>query len=329
MYNKYDSEDLGDSGAWSLWVSDGFWNCDVCIFETYFFWEVKKRSYIKGMIYLILAILCSSGVSLSIRYAEQHSGRMKSVTVVNYIASVFWCFYFLPDKHLYLAADGQAFVLVLSIINGCLYLGTLLLQQVNIRKNGTTISASFSHMGVLVPTLLSIFLFGEYPGRLQWVGVALALAAILILNIQGRADKEKANSKIWLVFLLISGGCADMMSKIFERYGNHRYESHFLFYTFVIALILSVVWMVYTKEWPSYREVIYGLVMGSFNYLSTMFLLKSVLRLPAFLVYPVYSVGVILFVNVVNFLFLKERLQKKDCVAMACISAALVLMGGN
>lgn len=199
----------------------------------------------------------------------------------------------------------------------------------NIRKNGTTISASFSHMGVLVPTVLSIFLFGEYPGRLQWVGVVLALAAILILNIQGRADKEKANSKIWLVFLLISGGCADMMSKIFERYGNHRYESHFLFYTFVIALFLSAVWMVYTKEWPSYREVLYGLVMGSFNYLSTMFLLKSVLRLPAFLVYPVYSVGVILFVNVVNFLFLKERLQKKDCVAMACISAALVLMGGN
>ncbi|MFR8672754.1 MAG: hypothetical protein ACLVFI_09160 [Christensenellales bacterium] len=281
------------------------------------------------MIYLALAILCSSGVSLSIRYAEQHSGRMKSVTVVNYIASVFWCFYFLPDKHLYPAADGQAFVLVLSIINGCLYLGTLLLQQVNIRKNGTTISASFSHMGVLVPTVLSIFLFGEYPGRLQWVGVALALAAILILNIQGRADKEKANSKIWLVFLLISGGCADMMSKIFERYGNHRYESHFLFYTFVVALFLSAVWIVYTKEWPSYREVLYGLVMGSFNYLSTMFLLKSVLRLPAFLVYPVYSVGVILFVNVVNFLFLKERLQKKDCVAMACISAALVLMGGN
>ena len=247
-----------------------------------------------------------------------HSGQLHSICVLVFLFS-----------HLYPAADGQAFVLVLSIINGCLYLGTLLLQQVNIRKNGTTISASFSHMGVLVPTVLSIFLFGEYPGRLQWVGVALALAAILILNIQGRADKEKANSKIWLVFLLISGGCADMMSKIFERYGNHRYESHFLFYTFVIALFLSAVWMVYTKEWPSYREVLYGLVMGSFNYLSTMFLLKSVLRLPAFLVYPVYSVGVILFVNVVNFLFLKERLQKKDCVAMACISAALVLMGGN
>ena len=46
---------------------------------------------------------------------------------------------------------------------------------------------------------------------------------------------------------------------------------------------LSAVWIVYTKEWPSYREVLYGLVMGSFNYLSTMFLLKSVLRLPAFL----------------------------------------------
>ena len=149
------------------------------------------------------------------------------------------------------------------------------------------------------------------------------------LDFKYTGARRQRESKQQDLALLISGGCADMMSKIFERYGNHRYESHFLFYTFVIALILSVVWMVYTKEWPSYREVIYGFVMGSFNYLSTMFLLKSVLRLPAFLVYPVYSVGVILFVNVVNFLFLKERLQKKDCVAMACISAALVLMGGN
>lgn len=251
-----------------------------------------------------------------------HSGQLHSICVLVFLFSprISISIRRQMDRHLFLCS--------VSSMGVCIW-GTLLLQQVNIRKNGTTISASFSHMGVLVPTVLSIFLFGEYPGRLQWVGVALALAAILILNIQGRADKEKANSKIWLVFLLISGGCADMMSKIFERYGNHRYESHFLFYTFVIALFLSAVWMVYTKEWPSYREVLYGLVMGSFNYLSTMFLLKSVLRLPAFLVYPVYSVGVILFVNVVNFLFLKERLQKKDCVAMACISAALVLMGGN
>ena len=66
--------------------------------------------------------------------------------------------------------------------------------------------------------------------------------------------------------------------------------------------------------------------MGSFNYLSTMFLLKAILQLPAYIVYPIYSVGFILVVNIVNFLFLKEELSKKDYVAMGLVCVALVFL---
>ena len=40
LYNGYEAEDMGNSSAWSIWISDCIWNCNVCIFETYFFKEV-------------------------------------------------------------------------------------------------------------------------------------------------------------------------------------------------------------------------------------------------------------------------------------------------
>jgi len=39
-----------------------------------------------------------------------------------------------------------------------------------------------------------------------------------------------------------------------------------------------------------------------------------------------YSVGFILVVNIVNFLFLKEELSKKDYVAMGLVCVALVFL---
>lgn len=41
LHNRYDTEDMGDSGAWSVWISDCFWDCNVCIFKTYFFEKIN------------------------------------------------------------------------------------------------------------------------------------------------------------------------------------------------------------------------------------------------------------------------------------------------
>ena len=43
LYNGYDTEVYGDSGAWSVRISDGSGDYDLCICETYFLEEVKKE----------------------------------------------------------------------------------------------------------------------------------------------------------------------------------------------------------------------------------------------------------------------------------------------
>ncbi len=41
LYYEYVTEDPGDSGARSIWLSDRIWNCYVCIFETHFFKKIE------------------------------------------------------------------------------------------------------------------------------------------------------------------------------------------------------------------------------------------------------------------------------------------------
>ena len=49
-------------------------------------------------------------------------------------------------------------------------------------------------------------------------------------------------------------------------------------------------------------------------------------ELPAFLVYPSYSVGVILIVSLLSFFLFRERLGRRQLAAVGMILAALVLL---
>ena len=62
-------------------------------------------------------------------------------------------------------------------------------------KNGTPISTTFNRLGVLIPTVFSILLFGERPQIVQIAGIALAVSAIIYIN-SGKGNKESEPYKI-------------------------------------------------------------------------------------------------------------------------------------
>ena len=279
------------------------------------------------MIYLILAIVCSCGMGVMIRYAEHNCHNMKAVTVFNYLVCVVMSFSFMPNKGTLFSADGAKFALYLGLLNGFLYFGTLLIYQLNIRKNGTPITVSFSHLGVLLPTVLSLLVFGEQPSSFQWVGIVLAVAAIIVINYEPKMKKaSNLTFKIGLIMLFFIGGVTDMMSKIYEHKGNPDLGSSFLLFTFLIALGASLCWFLFTNRKIGPKDILFGIGLGLFNYLSTYFLLHSLFVLPAFLVYPVYSVGVIIVINFVNYFLMKEPISKKQYIGMIIIAIALACL---
>ena len=76
----------------------------------------------------------------------------------------------------------------------------------------------------------------------------------------------------------------------------------------------------------SAAEFLVGIMIGIPNYFCSMMLLKAVTQLPAFLVYPSYSVGAILIVSLVSVLILHDTMSRKQRTGCGIILLALVFL---
>ncbi len=276
------------------------------------------------MMNLILAICSSAAISLVMRLSSDKVRNNVSMLAVNYMTCLLLSALFTGPRGL-LPRDGETIkALGMGVIHGVLFLAAFVSFQSSVRRNGMVLSAVFMKLGLLVPMVLSVFLFREMPGAAQIVGFVLALASIILINFEKGA--ASGGSMPELVGLLLLGGTADAMSKIFEELGPAHLSAQFLLYTFATALILCLclVWVKgqrFTK-W----ELLFGFVIGIPNFFSARFLLGALESLAAVIVYPAYSVAAMLLITLAGVVFFRERLKTRQWIALGMILLALALL---
>lgn len=276
------------------------------------------------MLYLILAIASSAMIALIMRVSSRSVKANISMLAVNYLTCLLLAAGYAGFQLLPQGMPGLAMTMGMGAVNGVLYLLGFVLLQYNTRKNGVVLSSVFIKLGLLVPLVLSIFLFGEIPTTVQWVGFVLAVAAIILINYE--KGTSRSVSRLPLVLMLLSGGSGDAMSKVFEVYGPDAFADQFLFYTFVSAFLLCAALVFRKKERPDRYAVMFGALVGIPNFFSAKFLLMALRHLPAVIVYPTFSVATILVVTLFGIGVFRERLRKGQWAALLMILAALILL---
>ena len=277
------------------------------------------------MLFLLLAMLFSAVLAMVLKYLNTSSPY--GVFFFNYITCTVLAFAAMEPRTLY---SGDFTPCWLGGITGLIYLASLSANGYSIHKNGAILSSVFTRLGVLVPIVVSVALFGERPTALQGLGVALAVAAAVVMNgLPGRSHDPAAGTRIYLVPLVLTlllNGAADAMSKVFTQLGRRQDDGLFMFYIFLFAGLATLVLLVKERRPLTARDLLFGVLAGVPNFLSSRLLLAALTQLPAFLVYPSYSVGVILVISVASFLFFRERLNNRQLGAAGMILAALVLL---
>ena len=274
------------------------------------------------MIYLILAILSSMLISVLMRVSEKYAKNNVTMLAFNYLmCAIMAAFY---TRGAQFTTDGIGFAVVTGIISGALYLGSFMVLQWNIRKNGVVLPATFMRLGVIVPTVLAVVLFGEKPGIMQVVGVLIALAAIVIIQYSKSGEKRRATAG--LIFLLLCGGVTDTTAKIYDHWGNPALESYFLLFIFIVALLLSIAVVAYKKQSVTVADAVFGMLIGIPNYFSARFLLLSLGAVPAVVAYPTYSVGTIVMITLAGLVIFREKLNRQRIIGLVMILCALALL---
>lgn len=277
------------------------------------------------MLSLLLAIASSAMVSIIMRLSDRKVTGNIAMLTVNYLMCLVVSAAYAGVGNLFPASEGLPGALVMGAVNGLLYLGGFVLLQFNIGKNGVVLSSTFMKLGLLVSIAVSVIFFHEIPDMLQITGFCLAVAAIILINFR-KESGGTAGCKAGLILVLLAGGMADAMAKIFEELGDPALEPQFLVYTFAVALILCTLLMVQKKQKPGKWEILFGLLIGVPNFFSAKFLLGALESIAAVIVYPVNSVATILVVTLAGVLLFKERLEKRQWIGMGLILIALVLL---
>lgn len=276
------------------------------------------------MLYLLLAIASSAMIAVIMRISSRTVKANVSMLAANYLTCLLLAAGYAGFQVLPLRSPGFPATVGMGTVNGVLYLAGFVLLQYNTRKNGVVLSSVFIKLGLLVPMVLSIFLFAEIPTAVQWVGFILAVGAIILINYE--KGTSFSGSRLPLVLMLLSGGSGDAMSKVFEVYGPAAYADQFLFYTFVCAFLLCIVMILRRKERPDRYALLFGVLVGIPNFFSAKFLLMALGHLPAVIVYPTFSVATILVVTLAGICLFKERLRRSQWLSLTVILAALVLL---
>ncbi len=275
------------------------------------------------MLFLILAIICSSLISIIMRISSDKVSGKLSMLASNYAVcslcgAIYTGFDLIPIE------NDIGKVLGFGVINGVLYLVSFLLLQLNTAKHGIVLSSIFMKLGLLVPIVLSVLFFNEFPSVIQTAGFITAVIAIILINLKKGSSIK--NFGISLILLLLFGGSADAMSKVYEYMGPESHTNQFLFYTFATALILCLTLVIIKKEKTTIKDILFGCVIGIPNFFSSKFLISALTTIPAVVTYPTFSVATILLVTLVGVVAFKEKLTKIQWFALSLIIISLILL---
>ena len=278
------------------------------------------------MIYLLLTMICGAMLSIVIRFSQ---GRVRSSTgmiACNYLTCVVMAVFFLFfGGKLLPTTDGLGKTFGLGMINGVFFMTAMMANRYNIKRVGVVLPNLFSKLGaLLVPLVISILLFGEMPGMLQVIGFVLAILAIVLMNAHSGSQSIAATATLFL--LLFMEGMASSMSKVYREVGNDLLSDHFLLFTFTSASLLCLIVLILKHERLGGKELLFGAMIGIPNFLAARFVLKALETLPAIIVYPSRSVGTIVIVTLAGIFLFKERLSKRQAIALPVIFAALILL---
>ncbi len=278
------------------------------------------------MFYLLMAIISSAMVSILMRISEKYVRGNMVMFCANYAACMAVSLIYMVGIRSVAFEAGTEIAVSLGAVTGFLYLAAFVLLQKNINCNGIIFSGAAMKLGgVLVPTMVAVLLFQERMKWLQLAGAVLAVAAIILINIE-KGEVNRGGRKQWLVILLLVSGFADTMSNIFDKFGPPVLKNLYLFCTFFAALLIALTLALRRKQQITTADLLCGLLIGIPNYYSARFLLLSFESVPAVVAYPVFSVGTIIVISTAGAVFFHERLSRQKKVALLLILVSLIML---
>lgn len=220
-----------------------------------------------------------------------------------------------------------AFSLIMAVIYAFSGIAMTVFSMKAFSVANLSVYSVFSMLGgMLLPFVLGVGFYNEELTAFKVICCVLIVVSVLLNIKKGKQDKKAI---IYYMAVFILNGLAGVISKIHQSSENpHMDSSGFMMLTSLVTVAVCAAWMlVKYKKIPIIKgkELLFASGYGVFNGIGNLFLLISLVHLPASVQYPLVTGGVMLFSTVIS-AARKEKITPKEYIAAAVSFAASILM---
>lgn len=278
------------------------------------------------MLYLLLTILCSTAIALILKRNSARKGDPIILLAGNYLTAAIVGAFFL-------AFDAEAEYSWESFLFGAglggMFVYTFFAFTKAVDYAGASLASVSSRLSVIVPIALSVAIYSEIPNATQTVGIALALAVIVLFYFSLRNGGGKAlefKDLFYLLVLMFGIGINDFCVKVFTHWRPIEEKPLFLFSIFLFAFIYITAYALIRRIKFDRNSFVLGNILGVPNIFSSFFLILSLGALPAIVVYPAVNIGIIVLTAFAALILFKEKLNKFGVAALILGIIAIFLL---
>ena len=300
------------------------------------------------MIYLILAILFSTGVFVAMRLFERFRLDNHQALMWNYVFAAGTGFLMCKQFNAPAQLVAEPWF-GLSLITGFWFIFTYLLMTASTQRSGVTVTALSSKLSVVLPTLAGVVLFSERLNFVATMGIVLALVAlVLVVGGKSKAASPRIDSNIapalarndmrgeanknWLLPLLIffGTGTGDILMKLTEQKNAAPDMSFMIAFIYFIALLFGIIIVAYElirgkSKWQ-WKSALGGIGLGVINFFSTYSVYHAMRCFDNVVLFPIYNIGVVSVTALTGWLLFKEKLTWKNYLGLAIAIIAVILI---
>ena len=282
------------------------------------------------MLYLVLAIVFSTGVFVAMRLFERFKLDNHQALMWNYVFAAGTGFLMCKQFDTPTQLVNEPWF-GLSILTGFWFIFTYLLMTASTQRSGVTVTSLSSKLSVVLPTLAGVVLFSEKLNFVATMGIVLALVA-LVLVVGGKNATNKDIKINWLLPVLIffGTGTGDILMKLTEQQNTSDDMGFMIAFIYFIAMLFGFLVVAFDlirgkSKWQ-WKSAIGGITLGVINFFSTFCVYNAMRCFDNVVLFPVYNIGVVCLTALTGWLLFKEKLTWKNYLGLAIAIIAVILI---
>lgn len=280
------------------------------------------------MIYLILTLLGSCGISYGFKLASIKRTDQDYIVFLNYLTAFLGMMvYCLLGQKGRITDLKNGPMILLAIALMLFMFSNLSGNNASTDKNGINSTTFFNRIGFLPCILLSAVIWKDLPDIWQIIGMVILVGSLMFML---KDMKHVKSENLWMLFsLTFTSGMVSLLNIVYGKYFSGETEGLFLTAVFFLAAVLAAVVLLAKGKIPwkcGKNDFSVGIFIGLSNIFTTLFMLKSYTAVSANIVAPTTAAGNMIFAAVIGKVMFKEEVNKNTVIALVMAIASVILV---